>query len=327
MDDLVVKLILFGNSNTTQEKVVAKIYFKFSEGGGVIYTEGCNELYIYRKITEETDMSNVIKLVDAQVCTFHAFQELAPGWVKDAAPPHFIESLIIITERFDTAVPLCQYTFQCAEDIASIVCQLTCSLAQLERHQIQHNDLKLDNILIDTRPGDVAIAYRRGRHLKVKIKALIIDWGLGYLPEMPNESALNEYNFCGIFSNINPRYDIYKFLRHFNRRFPSDPQFNRFCNDAGIPARHDITILDEDDPKPEGAPGPPPWPSNAGSECCAARSADAWRSFRTASPRSSPPFGHVFAFLFRRAPVGRHGRAGRRIGGIPTQNAASYGRL
>jgi serine/threonine protein kinase len=130
--------------------------------------------------------------------------------------------------------------------LKSIIFQVAFSLCKLHKAGIQHNDLHLGNILIDT-DAKGSIEYTVGLPNKNGIenvtfdvpinncKILLYDWDLGY----SNDCGENEYlvgNVCddyGVCNGLNIKFDFYTFMRGFDKFMTNSlkPKFTKFRNE------------------------------------------------------------------------------------------------
>ena len=253
------QFIGFGEVRASAATVAAKFYFVAF--GGEMCAQSLGEAEMYKQVTKNPEISNCIKLVGHSIIGKDEFYELAP-YLVDAAPPRddFMTVCVIITEFFASAVPLYLYKFETSGDLASIVCQGVDALALFEEFGYQHNDLHLNNILVDLAPAEKLVRYK-DRVLQIKHKVLVFDWDMGF-------SLVADTDFChlkeygpDICHPFNPKVDIYLFMRGIyesTKHLPDmSKDFKLFYADFGAPfgANQKDAFCDDHNPGTEATEG------------------------------------------------------------------------
>lgn len=233
------KFVALGRRGATGETVASKFHF-IQKINNTVYSEAISEYELYRKVTNNSEISNCIKLVDyVELCIGDVLRS-APQILRDHVIKFYcnfniVLVVVIVTEYITTTVPLASYVFKTSEELASVVCQVVNTLAIFEKFGYQHNDLHLGNILVDTEPTETSVQYG-DKTLQIKIKALIFDWNLGFCLDTSTDfSHLNDYTHVGINNSFNPKLDLYFFLRSIeSKNLKFDPtEFTRFHDDTG----------------------------------------------------------------------------------------------
>lgn len=133
---------------------------------------------------------------------------------------------ILITERAGERVPgskvynmqdlLAERQYGKLSNLEEIWFQIIYSLAVLGRHQIMHNDLHTDNIMIMVMPKKINMYFRYKQkifRLQTKYLPLIFDWDLGYCPKLGVNGALNIMPNQALAENrFDPRYDFFRLV-------------------------------------------------------------------------------------------------------------------
>ena len=235
-------LILFGHHNRTGINIVAKIFVEYEND--ILnddYEQLMYESCIYQHINQH-GIANTVRWISTQHYDNKTFTKRASPELKKQIKAIFgrdrIKTItLIITERRLNSNILDLDDLE-PRDKKNILYQIIFTLAQMEALQYQHNDLRLGNILIDSKPIETAITYN-GRRLPIRYKVLIFDWDNGINTQRcgRNPTYVNDYmcNNFGMCDNWNPRYDVYTVLRAYQNHLRGDMRFTHFIKEAGIP--------------------------------------------------------------------------------------------
>ncbi len=105
---------------------------------------------------------------------------------------------------------------ECDRILQSILFQIIYTLHVFAKNGLQHNDLHLANIMLDideTRDDYVYVINGQMYVCSHRIKPMIIDWNLGSCAKVGHNPGLDGMEEAGLADVLNPRYDIYLFLR------------------------------------------------------------------------------------------------------------------
>ena len=256
----------FGTQLATKLPVAFKFFLEYAPAPHVPEYNEANEqcakmkyeAIIYQALSK-TNINNLVAYVASTRLPWASAKTLLPAAVLQALqlviPSTLIQFIkfvhISVMERRLHATGFDKVLIQPSMDNArlkALVWQIVFTLAVLNQHHIQHNDLHYGNILVDGKPDEQAITYHLGvSKYKVDVqrygKVLLFDWDFGYCTKCGHNVALDNY-YCqqsGICNTDNPRFDLYTILHYISQ--PTDKEFNAFKDAVRFGPNH-LTVYE-----------------------------------------------------------------------------------
>ena len=208
------------------------------------------EMYkLINKIVKKTYSPNFLTFKGVDVCDFDGVSKLLNVDKYELAKKFYLYKILpidtllklnismIITERPEVSVSFSKFMENDINitDYKSVIFQIIYSIEVMIRSKIQHNDLHLENILVEVLNKPKNMVFKIGDnefyYIKTRYIPKIFDWDSSYSPLIGMNQELEEYKckYFGVCNKLNNRFDLFTFLCRQNYKCSKSP-LNEPCS-------------------------------------------------------------------------------------------------
>lgn len=210
---------------------------------------------LINKIVENLYSPNFLTLKGVETCNFDGVSKLLGVNKYDLAKQFYLYKILpvddilklnismIITERPEVSLSFDKFMQKDIGilDYKYVIFQIIYSIEVMIRSQIQHNDLHLENILVEVlnKPKNMIFKIDDNEfyYIKTRYVPKIFDWDSSYSPLIGDNFELKKYK-CenyGVCNKLNNRFDLFTFLCRQNYKCSKSPlndSCSKFTNQA-----------------------------------------------------------------------------------------------